>query len=70
VAQTLGHLFRHCSWWRDQQKALWKPVGKVTGGKAGRCQHVQVSELVSMEECNEAVKDFLAPTEVGKFPAK
>ena len=53
VAQTWKHLFRHCSQWRDQQKMLWKAVGKVTGWKAGRCRHVQVSELLSMEECNE-----------------
>ena len=52
AAQTREHLFRHCSRWRVQQKALWKAVGKVTGWKAGRCRHVQVSELFSMEECD------------------
>jgi hypothetical protein len=70
VAQTREHLFRHCSWWRDQQNVLWKAVGKVKGWKAGRCRHVQVSELFSMEECDQAVVDFLAATEVGKFPPK
>ena len=45
-------------------------VGKVTGWKAGRCRHVQVSELLSMELCDEAVVDFLVATEVGKFPPK
>jgi len=50
--------------------ALWKAVGKVTGWKEGRCRHVQVSELFSTEECDQAVVDFLAATEVGKFPAK
>ena len=70
AAQTREHLFRHCSWWRDQQKALWKAVGKATGWKAGRCRHVQISELFSMEECDQAVMDFLAATEVGKFPPK
>jgi len=64
------HLFHHCSWWRDQQKVLWKAVGKVTGWKAGRCRHGQVSELFSMEEWDQAVVDFLAATEVGKFPPK
>jgi len=70
AAQTREHLFHHCSRWRDQQKALWKAVGMVTGWKAGRCRHVQVSELVSMEECDQAVVDFLAATEVGKFLPK
>jgi hypothetical protein len=45
-------------------------VGKVKGWKAGRYRHVQVSELFSMEECDQAVVDFLAATEVGKFPPK
>jgi hypothetical protein len=31
---------------------------------------MQVSELLSMEECDQAVVDFLAATEVGKFPPK
>jgi hypothetical protein len=66
--QSREHLFRHSSRWRDQQKALWKAVGKATGWKAGRCRHVQVSELFSIEECDQAVMDFLAATEVGKFP--
>jgi len=70
TAQTQECLFRPCSLWRDQQKALWEAVGKVTGWKEGRCRHVQVSELFSMEECDKAVVDFLAATEVGKFPPK
>jgi len=70
AAQTREHLFRHCSRWRDQQKTLWKAVGKATGWKAGRCRHVQVSELFSRDECDQAVMDFLAATEVGKFPPK
>jgi len=45
-------------------------VGKATGWKAGRCRHVQISELFSIEECDQAVMDFLAATEVGKFPPK
>jgi len=44
-------------------------VGKVTGWKVGRCRHVQVSELFSVEECDQAVMDFLTATEAGKFPA-
>jgi len=70
TAQTREHLFRNCSQWRDQQQALWKAVGKTTGWKAGRCRHVQISELFSMEECDQAVMDFLAATEVTKFPPR
>jgi len=70
AAQTWEHHFPHCSLWRDQQKMLWKAVGKVTGWKAGRCRHVQISELLSRDECDQAVMDFLAATEVGKFPPK
>jgi len=68
--QTREHLFRHCSRWKHQQKTLWKEVGKATGWRAGRCRHLQVSELLSMEKCDKAVMDFLAATEVGKFPPK
>jgi len=64
------HLFLHCSRWRDQQQARWKAVGKATGWNAGRCRHVQISELFSVEECDQAVIDFLAATEVGKFPPR
>jgi len=70
AAQTREHLFRHCSRWKDQQKTLWKGVGKATGWRAGRCRHVQVSELLSMEKCDKAVMDFLGATDVGKFPSK
>jgi hypothetical protein len=45
-------------------------VGKETGWKAGRCRHMQISELFSMEECDQAVPDFLVATEVGKFPPR
>jgi len=70
VAQTREHLLRHCSQWKYQQRELWKEVGKATGGKAGRCRRAQVSELFSMEICDKAVMDFLAATDVGKFPPK
>ena len=62
VSQTRENLFRHCSQWKDHQKELWKAVGKATGWKAGRCRHVQISELFSIEECDQAVMDFLAAT--------
>jgi len=38
--------------------------------KAGRCQHEQLSKLFSMEECDQAVIDFLAATDSGKFLPK
>jgi len=31
---------------------------------------MQVSELFSMEECDQAVMDFLAATDVGNFAPK
>jgi hypothetical protein len=49
---------------------LWKAVRKVTGWRAGRCLHVQVSELLCMENWDKAMMDFLAATNVGKFPPK
>jgi len=42
-------------------------VGKAMGRKAGRCRQVQISELFSVEECDQAVVDFLAASEVVKF---
>jgi hypothetical protein len=70
MSQTWEHLFRHCSRWKDQQNTLWKTVGQTTGWKAGRCRHVQISELFTIEVCDQAVMDFLAATEVEKFPPK
>jgi len=68
VSQMREHIFRHCSRWRVHQRELWKAVRKATDCRAGRCRHVQISELFSIEECDQAVMDFLAATEVGKFP--
>jgi len=31
---------------------------------------VNVSELLSIEKCDQAVMDFMAATDVGKFPPK
>jgi len=70
TVQTREHLFRHCNRWKDQQRTLWKAVGKATGWRAGRCRHVQISEMFSMKKCDKAVLDFLATTEVGKFPPR
>ena len=66
--QTQEHLFRHYSWWRVHQRQPWKAVRKATGWRVGRFRHVQISELFSIEECDQVVMDFLAATEVGKFP--
>ena len=54
--------------WNDEQRALWKAVGRATGWEAGEvCRRVQISELFSIEKCDQAVMDFLAATEVGKL---
>jgi hypothetical protein len=68
VPQTRQHLFRHCCRLRVHQRKLWKAVRKVTGWRAGRCWYVQISELVSIEVCDQAVMDFLAASEGRKFP--
>jgi hypothetical protein len=70
AAQTREHHIRHCSLWNDKQKSLWKAVGKATGWKVGRCRPVQISQLFSIEECDQAVMDFMAATDVGNFPPK
>ena len=70
MAQTREHLFRHCSRLKDKQKTLWKTVGQTPSWKAGRCRHEQISELCIIEESDQAVMDFLAATEVGKFQPK
>jgi hypothetical protein len=43
-------------------------VGKVMGWNAGRCRYMLISELYSINECGQEVMDFLAATEVTKFP--
>jgi hypothetical protein len=40
------------------------------GWTAGRCIHVQISGLFSMEKCDQAVMYCLATTDVGKFPPR
>jgi len=52
VAQERGNLICHCSKWKSQREDLWKAVGRETGCKAGRCKHVQISELFSLEKCD------------------
>jgi hypothetical protein len=70
AVKTQENLFRHCSRWKDQLTTLWRRVGKATGCKAGRCQHVQMSEMFSTMICNQVVLDFLAATDVRKFPPR
>jgi len=70
AVQTREHSFRHCSRRKDQPKTLWKTVGKATVWKAGRCRHVQISELFSMVICDQAVMDFMLATDVRKFPPR
>jgi hypothetical protein len=67
---TREHHFHHCRRMNHPEKELWKAVGKATGWKAGRCRCVLISELFSIELCDQAVMDFLAATEVGRFPPK
>jgi hypothetical protein len=69
TAQTWEHLFRHCSRWKEQQE-LWRAVGKAMGWKVSRCRNIQISELFSIETCDQAVMDFLAAMDIGKFPAQ
>jgi hypothetical protein len=66
-AQMRKHLFRHCSRWKDQQKTLGKTVGQKTGSKAGRCRHVQISELCTTEEGDQAVMVFWWPLRSGNI---
>jgi hypothetical protein len=62
VAQTQEHLFHHCRRWKNEQQELWKAVGRATGWKTGKYRHMQISELFSMEICDQAAMDFLAAT--------
>jgi len=72
ASQTREHLFRHCKRWKHEQRKLWKAVGWMTGWKAGTCRHKQISELFSMEICDQAMIDFeasLRPRRSGSFHA-
>jgi hypothetical protein len=70
LSQTLEHLFRRCSQWNHRQKELCKAVGKATGWKEGKCRHIQITELFSIGEFDQAVMDFLVATEVWNFPRR
>jgi len=70
AAQTREHLLHHYKKWRNELRELWKTVLRETCWKAGRRRHVQVSELFSMEDRDQAVMDFLPATKVGKFPRR
>jgi hypothetical protein len=68
VGHTQEHHLHHCIRWKYQQRELWNMVGKAMGWKAGQCQQVQVSELLSMEICDMGEMASLAAMDVGKFP--
>jgi len=70
TAQTWEHLFRHCSRWKEEQQELWREFGKAMGWKVSRCRNIQISELFTIETCDQAVMDFLAATDIGKFPTQ
>ena len=50
----------HCGRWWERRRA----------GKQADADTCGISELFSLEECDHAVMDCLAATEVGKFPPK
>jgi hypothetical protein len=56
--------------WMEQQIELWTAGGKATGWQVGRCRHVYISELFSIQRYNQVVMDFLPPSDVGNFPPK
>jgi len=70
TAQMQKHHFPNCNRWKDQRKTLSEEVGKETGCSAGTHRHVTVSELLSIQKCDQAVMDFLSATDVGKIPPK
>jgi hypothetical protein len=43
--------------------------GKETGWKTGKFRYMQISELYSTDECEQAAVDILAATGIGKFPS-
>jgi hypothetical protein len=62
-----GTPFRHRRQRKNEQQGLWKAAGRAMGLKVGRCWHVQISELFSLEKCDQAVMDFLTATDEGSF---
>jgi len=68
--QTWENLFHHSSRWKVRQKVDWKAVGQATGWKAGRCRHVNVSELFSVEACDQVVMVSMGATDMGTYAVK
>ena len=63
LGQTWEHLFKHCTRWRAQQKAMWAKVEKDTK----RAKHKwMMAELFADERCSEAVLEFLRTADVGR----
>jgi hypothetical protein len=47
-----------------------KKVSRSSGLESGQMWKVQISELFSMETCDQALMGFLVATDVRKFPPK
>jgi len=63
LGQAWEHLFKHCTRWRAQQKAMWAKVEKDT--QRGK-RKWKMAELFADERCNEAILEFLQTTGVGR----
>jgi len=50
--QTRGHLFKHCSMWKDQQAELWARVKEATERAKRKWR---VGDLLADERCSPAV---------------
>jgi len=61
--QTRGHLFKHCSRWKDQQAELWARVKDATKRAKRKWR---VGYLLADVRCSPAVLDFLRSTYVGR----
>jgi len=55
---------------KTSRQCTGRQWGKATGWEVGRFRHVLISELFSTEKCNQVVMDFLAASDIGKFPPK
>jgi hypothetical protein len=70
VAQTPEHLLPHCRPLIYQPEEMRKDGGKAECWKVGQWWREQVSELCSMELCEEARMDFVEAMDVRKSPPK
>jgi len=66
--RTREHLCKECPEWKAQQKILWAKVRKETGKWKSQWR---IRDLLAVERCSRAVRDFLSSTDVGRrVPAK